>query len=419
MGRVWFAVIVASCACAAPALGDEPQQQPSSGISRWFDPATAPFIPVPAIDIDPNSGTTLGIIPVYLVTDEGGDIKRIYAPDIVYNQYFGWGADGRILGYPSENTQWSVVGGFMQRVESNFDAQYTTGRLREDPWSFFVEATYDRSGTARFYGLGNESRVFDQAVYTNQQEYFIAQLGWNINRHWQLAYRTNPSKVEITPGNLGTIPPIGHRFPGLLGLGVTHSFLNRLQLTYDTRDDLTVPTRGVAVTAYGGVASRNGGINNSLYSEAGVDARGYWSPNPSLTFAAHTAFSYLPTTHRTPFWALSSIGGDESILGGDQPLRGFGVGRYYDRNSFSLSLEMRKRVASFDAVSTHIDLQVTPFIDTGSVFAHANAPETFEALHKVFGLGIRGVARPFVVGYIDAGIGSEGVAIFTGLNYPF
>jgi hypothetical protein len=40
-------------------------------------------------------------------------------------------------------------------------------------------------------------------------------------------------------------------------------------------------------------------------------------------------------------------------------------------------------------------------------------------LHHVYGMGFRGVARPFVVGYVDIGYGSEGVAVFTGLNYPF
>ena len=34
-------------------------------------------------------------------------------------------------------------------------------------------------------------------------------------------------------------------------------------------------------------------------------------------------------------------------------------------------------------------------------------------------LGFRGVAQPFVVGYVDIGYGSEGIAAFTGLNYPF
>jgi len=409
-------VVFLCFALAARAGADEPA---SSGIGRWFNPATAPIIPVPAIDIDPNSGTTLGVIPVYLVSDQHGEIGRIYAPDLVYNQYFGWGVDARLFAYPSANTQWYIEGGAKERVESNFDAQYWTGRLREDRWSFLTELTYDRSGTNRFYGVGNGSRIFDQVVYVNQQKFFIAQIGFNITPHWQLAYRLMPREVEILPGKLPHIPPIDEkRFPGLLGIGVTHEFLNRVLLTYDSRDDLTIPTRGGAVVLYGGVASRDGGMNSSLFEEAGVDARWYWSPNPSRTWAAHMSLNFLPIVHRIPFWALSSIGGDQSIIGGAQPLRGFGVGRFYDRDSFSLSVEMRQRVATFNAVSTRIELQITPFIDTGTVFSRSSdSPVT--ALHKVFGVGFRGLARPFVVGFVDLGVGSEGVAVFTGINYPF
>lgn len=40
-------------------------------------------------------------------------------------------------------------------------------------------------------------------------------------------------------------------------------------------------------------------------------------------------------------------------------------------------------------------------------------------LHSVAGLGIRGLACTFVVGYFDVGYGSEGVTVFTGIDYPF
>jgi hypothetical protein len=40
-------------------------------------------------------------------------------------------------------------------------------------------------------------------------------------------------------------------------------------------------------------------------------------------------------------------------------------------------------------------------------------------LHSVGGIGVRGIARPFVVGYVDFGYGNEGLAVFTGINYPF
>ncbi|MGC1520763.1 MAG: hypothetical protein WA803_04405, partial [Steroidobacteraceae bacterium] len=119
-----------------------------------------------------------------------------------------------------------------------------------------------------------------------------------------------------------------------------------------------------------------------------------------------------------PFWALSSVGGDESVVGGQQPLRGFGDGRFYDRDSFSSSVELRRKLATFAAASSSVDLELTPFIDVGRVFAR-NGTFPLDQLHHVYGVGFRGVARPFVVGYVDIGYGSEGVAAFTGLNYPF
>jgi hypothetical protein len=42
-----------------------------------------------------------------------------------------------------------------------------------------------------------------------------------------------------------------------------------------------------------------------------------------------------------------------------------------------------------------------------------------DRLHPVGGVGVRGIAEPFVVGYVDVGMGGEGPAVFSGINYPF
>jgi outer membrane protein assembly factor BamA len=389
-----------------------------SGIQRWFDPQTSPFIPVPEIDLDPNSGTTLGLIGVWLKTNEHGEVRQILAPDVIYNPYFGYGARARIFAFPSADTQWSVVGGAKQRVEREFAAQYESGRLKSSRWSFLYQAIYDRSGTARFFGIGNETHPSAESVYTSQQQYLVVKAGWNITPHWQLAYSLSPRTVDVLPGTLAGIPSTDVRYPGVPGLGTTHEVLNRLLLSYDTRDDLVIPTQGAAVVLYGGAASRTGVLNASLFSEAGADARLYWPNSPGSTWAFHAALRYMPSLHDAPFWALSSIGGDQSEVGGPQPLRGYGLSRFYDRNAFSASVELRQRIAEFDAVSTHVELQLTPFVDAGQVFAQAS---TFplENLHLVFGVGVRAIARPFVVGYVDIGKGREGVVAFSGINYPF
>ncbi|HVV48602.1 MAG TPA: BamA/TamA family outer membrane protein, partial [Polyangia bacterium] len=183
-------------------------------------------------------------------------------------------------------------------------------------------------------------------------------------------------------------------------------------------DDLTAPRSGMRVVVYGGAASRGGLFNDSLYSEAGGDARMYWSIRSDTVVAAHASIRYMPSTHGVPFWTLSSIGGDTSDVGGGQPLRGYGAGRFYDRDAFSASGEVRHVFWSFDAAATHVDLEIAPFVDVGQVFHHTS---TFpiQSLHKVGGVGFRGIARPSVVGYVDVGYGDQGAAVFTGLNYPF
>ncbi len=381
-------------------------------------PGEAPFIPVPEIDVDPNSGTTLGVIPTWLVTDEQGQIRQIFAPDVLYNPYFGYGARGRYFSYPSEDTQWSVVGGAKQRVESEFDFEYQAGRLRDSRWSSSASVVYDRSGTPRFYGIGDHSPVIDESNYTEQQKYIQAMLGWNLTHTWQIAYTVRARAVEVQPGTLADIASIQRRFATLLGIGLEHEVLNRVAITYDSRDDPTIPRQGGAIVVYGGVAASEGLFNASLYSLVGLDARQLWSPTPDDTVALHLASRYMPGTTHVPFWSLSNLGGDQSVVGDAQPLRGFGTGRFYDRNLFSSSLEYRRRALSVDAVSTHIDIEVTPFVDVGSVFRHSRT-SPFEGLHKVAGLGLRGIARPSVVGFLDLGYGSEGVAVFTGINYPF
>jgi len=409
------AAALALAAAHGPArAADEPPQ----GIARWFDPSTAPFIPIPDIDRDPNSGTTLGLIPTRLVTDQQGQIRKIIAPDINYNPYFGVGISGSIYAYLSDDTQWSLVAGAKQRVESQFDYEYQSGIRRDTALSFDGSVVYDRSGTPRFYGIGNNSPEYDVTNYTLQQKYVQTMVGWNLSHVWQIAYTLRVRDVQVQPGTLAGIESLQGRFGAILGVGTTHETLNRVEIIYDTRDDTIIPTRGGQYVVFGGVAAQDGILDSSLYSVTGVDARQLWSPAPGNIIIAHMALRYMPGATDVPFWSLSNIGGEQSVLAENQPLRGFGEGRFYGRNSFSASMEYRKRVLSVDAMGTHLNVELTPFVDVGEVFAHSRDSPVAN-LHHVGGLGFRGIASPFVVGYLDVGYGSEGAAVFTGINYPF
>jgi hypothetical protein len=93
--------MVCIAALALAARSADAADPDGGGLSRFLDPATAPFIPIPEIDLDPYSGTTLGIIPTLLDTNAQDEIDRITAPDVIRNQYFGWGGRMRVFGFPS------------------------------------------------------------------------------------------------------------------------------------------------------------------------------------------------------------------------------------------------------------------------------------------------------------------------------
>ena len=69
-----------------------------------------------------------------------------------------------------------------------------------------------RSGTPRFFGIGNGSLLNDQTNYTNQQELIQVQVGLNLTHAWQLLYTTHFQDVDVLPGTLSNIASIQTRF---------------------------------------------------------------------------------------------------------------------------------------------------------------------------------------------------------------
>jgi len=386
-------------------------------LTDWFDPRTSPFIPIPEVATDPNGGTTVGLLPVFLFTDAQQQINRIFDFDITYNSTLGVGGGVQLLAYPSDDTQWSAGASAAERISRNVDLRYSTGLTRQRRWSFDGRLLYDRDPTDRFFGLGNNSSTHDETNYTTDQQYLELRLGFNLSPHWQIALDAKPRLIKIRRGAFDQ-PYIGTLFPSLPGLRHgSNEFLTRLIVAYDTRDSLMIPTRGSQLAVFGGFTDRQF-LSSVSYSLFGMEARHYHPLGSRFTLAGHFALRYMPVGNDVPFWALSQLGGDRSILGYQQPLRGFGAGRFVDNNLFAANVELRTRVYAATLFATRAIFELAPFIDTGQVF-HDMATNPFSHLHPVGGIGFRGIAEPFVVGYVDVGYGGEGVAVFSGINYPF
>ena len=128
-----------------------------------------------------------------------------------------------------------------------------------------------------------------------------------------------------------------------------------------------------------------------------------------FVLALHSVLDYLNNASQVPFYERSSLGGVKS-------LRGFGNDRFVDSNRFFGSIELRTMALRRQMFDVQTELEVAPFLDVGEVFSRTVPVDDF---HYVGGVGFRGVVRPQVVGFVDIGIGSEGPAVFTGLDYPF
>jgi outer membrane protein assembly factor BamA len=253
------------------------------------------------------------------------------------------------------------------------------------------------------------SRVGLRGFLARQQPGLAAIETWTLDRA-ELSLETRPRFTNIEPGVLEqSISPVF--------LGSASDWLNRLALTYDTRDSIEVPTRGTQITVFAGGADRHL-LSSFSYAALGVDLRHLWPLTERITLASHAALRYMPGDTQVPFWALSGLGGDRSIVGEEQLLRGFGEGRFVDRNLFSGTFELRTRVFDLNLFSQEVSFEVAPFFDTGGVF-HSMNDFPLNHLHPAGGIGLRAIARPFIVGYVDVGYGPEGAAIFSGVKYPF
>jgi hypothetical protein len=402
-----------------------PLTNPATWAFTLTDPNSWPFIPVPEIITDPYAGTTVGLMPVFLGLNSNQEIQQIFAPDINYNSDLGWGGTLRYLAYPSADSQWYAIAGASQGDQSSLELEYAKGMERSERWSFDGHFLYQRNPTERFFGLGNNSAESDQTNYALLQVYGDAIIGFNFTPHLQLALRERPWFVRTYHGALNNLPSTGSLFPNLKGLDGGSELLNQLIASYDTRNSLEIPTEGGLIALFAGVSDRSL-FSSASYSEFAADLRHFLPIGKRITLAGHLYARYVPAGNETPFWGMSWLGGDgpgeSSLLGlpviNQQTWRGGGNGRYIDNNLFVANLEMRTRVYERDLFNTHGIAEVAPFVDLGRVF-HSASTFPISDLHPAGGIGLRAIALPFVVAYVDVGYGPDGTTVFSGINYPF
>jgi hypothetical protein len=373
------------------------------------------IIPIPEIILDPNEGNTYGLMGVMLLTDEKDEIKYMIAPDVRWNETKGVFPSFRLFGYPSDTRRYTIQVGKSTTRDEDYEAEFSERGLLDKKMFVLAKFLYERDSTERFYGFGNDTDESRESNYTGDNLYADVQPGYWVLPSVNVSYRMRIRRYNVQPGQVATVPFIATEHPEVRHRGLASGvyFQHRIDVAYDTRDSMDMPTEGTYVNAYVDGADQHFGSSTSFVAY-GFQWRNFIPfrgehRNPILAMRA--LVDYLQGGTDTPFWLMND-------LGGRRALRGYGSDRFTDFNRALLAAELRTRVYERKLFGVKGELELAPFIEAGQVFRHIYDPP-LDDLHLIGGIGVRAVIRPQLVAFVDVGYGAEGDAVFTGIDYPF
>jgi hypothetical protein len=369
-------------------------------------------IPLPVIASSPNEGITVGALSAFLLHDKNDNINALLAPQVNYNKNFGVSSTLYAAFYPSPDRYWEANLSKSTIINEDYEFKLRDKTFLDKKLEINLFAFAFSDGSARFFGFNAKTPIQRETNYTDTEIGFNLSVGYDIGRHYQVILGERFRDVAIEPGAVTSIPYIKDRFteqrvPGINGF-VTHA--QRISFVYSTLDSFTAPT-------FGGFAKATV-ENSSKALGSDVDYRHYegelkgFIPLDNARYISVFRLVYNQTLGEdVPFL-------EQSILGGENTLRGYGRNRFIDNSYFLLNLEERIRLFRWEIFNVKADWELALFMDMGAVMSsldHATARQ-FEFNP---GIGVRAVVRPNIIGRVDVGFGHDGPAVFVGLGYPF
>jgi hypothetical protein len=365
---------------------------------------------LPAPSSDPNSGVTVGVLPVFLFVDDKEVVRHILAPSLTYNQIFKMTTTMRYYWYPRKGAQLFALGSYALETNRRLAFRYEDPEFFAHWFNFKFDYNWAHDGSYRFFGMGPQSPAGNQTNYTLRDQHLQVHTGLNFWDEYRLIFTQRLRAANVVNGAIDSLPQITGFAPRPIGVEDRRTiFAQRATLQYDSRDLAVAPVRGHFFSLFFEGAGHAGG--DTRYERMGTDLRGYY-PLRNNRFVTGWRFEMEGENGEdVPFY-------EQSLLGGKDSLRGYGDARFVDRNRLSYTLEERIRFYRLNAFNVNVDFEVTPFYEAGTVAGRLSDFKS-EKLHHVAGVGFRSVVRPSVVGVVDIGFGDEGLALFVGIDYPF
>ncbi|MEK9142318.1 MAG: BamA/TamA family outer membrane protein [Nitrospirota bacterium] len=373
--------------------------------------ADTQYFPIPAISTSRNDGSDFGLIVPALMTGPDGDLKYLVAPMVVYNTIVGTRGTVNLFRYEPGGKELRGIASWTERIERKFLLSYVDPGFSNGRYSIGFSAMHFKNATVRFFGLGPTTIKEDESNYTASETRLNWKFGIYANEVTQIAVSQRLRHMQSIQQGATELPFSGDLFPEAPGVGGATILGQRISFHYDTRNNLVTPTDGMAVTAY---AELNYNFKNGadpLYSRYGLEIKKMFASESKRAILVIRGDLQATLGSDVPFFEQSSLGGQNN-------LRGFGVDRYIDKQLIAFSVEERIHILRTRLAGVIADFEIAPFIDTGQVF-NSFKNVSFKDYRITPGVGFRGIIRPNVVGRIDYGFSKEGGVIFAGLDFPY
>ena len=373
--------------------------------------ADVQYFPIPAVSSSKNDGNDTGLIVPILITEPDGELKYVIAPMIIKNSIVGVRGTLNVFRYEQGGREIRFIGSYTEEIERKVGFSYADPAFSQGRYSVNFGASFFKNATSRFFGVGQEASVSQETNYTAREARANWRFGVHVNEVTQISVGQRIRQVSLQRGATD-LPFTGEQFPAIDGVqGVSLILGHRATFYYDTRNNLVSPTDGMAVTAY---AEANQSLNNGdhpVYSRYAIEAKKLFPSESKRAILIVRADLQATIGTQVPFFEQSSLGGQNN-------LRGFGVDRFIDKHLVALSIEERIHLVRAKIAGVTADFEMAPFLDTGQVFSNFK-DVNFKDYRMTPGIGFRGMVKPNVVGRIDYGYSREGGAVFAGLDFPY
>jgi outer membrane protein assembly factor BamA len=369
------------------------------------------YFPIPAVSTSKNDGNDAGLIVPILKTDPDGELKYILAPMLIHNSIVGMRGAINLFQYEPGGREIRLIVSAAEKIERKVVFSYADPAFGQGRYSLNFSASFFKNATARFFGLGEATSVSEETNYTAREGRANWRFGVHVNEVTQISVGQRFRQVSLQQGATD-LPFTGDQFSTVDGVqGETLIFGNRATFHYDTRNSLVSPTDGMAVTAYAEVNQniRNG--DHPVYSRYEMEVKKLFPNDSKRAILIVRADLQATIGDQVPFFEQSSLGGQNN-------LRGYGVDRFIDKNLIAWSIEERIHLVRMKVAGATADFEMAPFLDTGQVFNSFN-DVSFKDYRMTPGIGFRGLVKPNVVGRVDYGYSREGGAVFAGLDFPY